>query len=136
MPRRLRCGNGPWGYLQCVIEAWRRSQRDLCGAALEILQAELRRLLEIPTRHIVPLTIEHLGNDFTSAAILLLLALSPFQRKSVVRIRAAVRDSDDQLVVASVVANIGKSVRARGTPRRSDGEPEQKRGPCEKRPAA
>jgi hypothetical protein len=98
------------GDLQRHIKPWRRSQRQLYGSAWKIRETKAGGFLERLVRGILPLTVEYLGDNLRLAGISRCLARSPFQRKGVVGIRAAVGHGDYQFVVISVIGNSGKRV--------------------------
>src|SRR6267154_2389331 len=98
------------GNPQRDIEPWCCSQRQLHGSARKIRETKAGGFLERLARGVLPLAVEYLGDNLRLGGIGQGLARSPFQRKSVVGIRAAVGHGDYQFVVTGVKGNSGKRV--------------------------
>ena len=98
------------GNPQRDIKPWCCSQRQFYGSAWKIRETKAGGFLERLACGVLPLAVEYLGDNLRLAGIGQCLARSPFQRKGVVWIRAAVRHRDYQFVVACVIGNSGKRV--------------------------
>jgi len=119
---RLRLPGASRGNLQAVIETRRGSQGELGRPASKFGQTEMGGLPKVALRCVLPLAIEYVGLDFVST-VFPNLALPPLYREAMIRIGAAIEQSDNKLVTARIVMNVREVVRQRHSryqPRQSE----------------